>query len=214
MMTFKNKLTVLLCCMLPIGLLQSCSEKEVLEASQNTSTLQATEGCPDEVANDWEWEVMPSTPPPPYDVTLHSWGTMPDPNEYAVNGVVCECEEENVCVFFNYTQPLSPGYSFLITVVNGSAITQIPVQSNPQGGYIGYPSPPQLAAALSKLYGQPVTPGDLALVHHICFPADGSDVYIDVDFDGDLPGDYDTEAIINNVIGLCIVDNLGDPNHQ
>lgn len=207
------KLTVIFTALLTLGILQSCSQKEVLEASQNTPTLQAIEeGCPDEVANEWDWEVMPSTPPLPYDITLRAFGTVPDPSDYAPNGVVCECEEQEICIFFNYTHPSSPGHSLLVTFVNGSSITQIPIQADPQGGYIGYPTSPQLATALTQLYGQTVSMADLVLINHICIPINLStgEVFVDVDFDGDEPADYDSEAIIKNVIGLCIVDNLGN----
>jgi|GEM_PF-2463122 len=204
MMNYRKKLHLILCCLLTLGLLPGCSEKETLEIAPSTAGLQADAGCPEEVSAPWSWEVEPISPPPPYDVILSVSGDIPEPEGE------CECIEEMVCVTYSFPKLSYSGYHIKIETVSGSTtLTTNYAPLDLSGGYAGFPIPTQLASAMSKLKGTTVTLGDILLTNTLCFPA-GDLTTLSIDFGGVFPGEFDPYTAIESVIGLCIVDNLGN----
>jgi len=210
MMNYNSRLTAVLCGILLTGMLQSCSEKENIEPASDAAKpiISASTGCPEEISVAGEWEIIDYDPPAPYDVEIGVNPTAPWPSEEL--GLHCGCVDEEICVTFRFTPPSSPDYRLKLVVNQGGQNQQYITRLNNRGEYQGFPILPQLPSALRRLYQKEVSLAELYNGRTICYPKGTSSIFID--FGGPNPDDFDPNRAIEQVIGLCIVDNIGDPN--
>lgn len=177
----------------------SCAKEDLLDDSQQSRPeLQAAEGSGEEdsdpcdglISYELGYTILPAAGFPGYDLAVFASSALPE-----TLGEDCECVERKFCITFDFPIVAVDDAAFTKQVQSQSPI--VLVQKDGLGGYVNHNDPRGRAPGSTE--------------HVICGTQEEDLIFL-FDLDYAFPPGFDIMDAITDVEGICIVDNVADPN--